>query len=451
MLKKLTRPLALFVAVFLLAALLPVASAYAEGGVLAVTEQPTDDPDHIKIVKESDGETITDAEAVFCVEFFPNETCGGSPARTWFYKTIDGYTLLNDKTYYLASCAGGTSDALFEGEDGLPTLPLGSIRVTEEQAPEGYLKSDFKLEGRITQPSTGADAVFTWTSQADNIIRYAEDAAYIQNDHIKGTLKILKRDKYEDIPLSGAGFRILDAEGQTVTEGYTDQNGEVTFPDLLYGQYQYQEFKAPKGYKLDGNTYPFSITENGVTVEKTAADLRHEGTLQVKKQDVDGGALGGAVFLLEYSTDKGGTWAPIFSREAGDDHVTPGGCTSAGLDNGQLTTGEDGTVTFTGLRADGSILYRLTETKAPEGFSLPGGSLYAGTLPVETDNTRAEDSEVLDDGKTLCYTLYVTATDSSVFRLPETGGAGFALLPLTLVLAAAPIIFFMSKFKEENE
>lgn len=449
MLKKLTRPLALFLAVFLLAALLPTASAYAAGGVLAVTEQPTDDPDEIRIVKESDGKTITDAEAIFRVEFFTNTNCSGSPARTWFYKTIDGYTLLNDRTYYLASCAGGTSDALYEGAAGLPTLPLGSIRVTEEQAPEGYLKSDFRLEGRITQPSTGADAVFAWTSQADNVIRYEADAAYIHNEPIRGNLKIIKRDKYEDIPLAGAGFRILDAEGQTVTEGTTNEQGEVTFPDLLYGEYQYQEIKAPKGYKLDGNIYPFSITENGVTVTKEAEDLRRSGTLQVKKQDVDGSALGGAVFLLEYSTDKGGSWASVFSREAGDDHVTPGGCTSPGLDNGQLTCGEDGTVTFTGLRADGSILYRLTETVAPEGFSLLGGSLYAGTLPVETDNTRAEDSEVFD-GKTLCYTLYVTATDSSVFRLPETGGRGFVLLPFALVLAAAPIIF-MKRKKEEHE
>ena len=54
------------------------------------------------------------------------------------------------------------------------------------------------------------------------------------------------------------------------------------------------------------------------------------------------------------------------------------------------------------------------------------------------------------DGKTLCYTLYVTATDSSVFRLPETGGRGFVLLPFALVLAAAPIII-MKRKKEEHE
>ena len=150
MLKKLTRPLALFLAVFLLAALLPSASAYAAGGVLAVTEQPTDDPDEIRIVKESDGKTITDAEAVFRVEFFPNTNCSGSPARTWFYKTVNGEVKLGSRSYFLDEYGGQKSSPLYENALKMPTLPLGSIRVTEEQAPEGYLKSDFRLEGRIT-------------------------------------------------------------------------------------------------------------------------------------------------------------------------------------------------------------------------------------------------------------------------------------------------------------
>lgn len=180
-----------------------------------------------------------------------------------------------------------------------------------------------------------------------------------------------------------------------------------------------------------------------MTVTKEQTDKRRDGTLQVLKQDADGSALSGAAFLLEFSVDNGDTWQPVTAREAGD-NVTVGGCTSPGLTEGQLTTGPDGTVTFTGLRADGNTLYRLTETVAPEGMALLGEPLYVGTLPVEVTGASAADSETVD-GKTYCYTLYVTATDTAVFRLPETGGNGMELLPLALLLAFSPILLIRKK------
>lgn len=444
--KNLKRLVPLVLAVVLVMGTVSTLHARAAGGI-TVTEQPAADPDEIKIVKESSGKTITTGTAIFKVEYFANDSWSGKATRTWYYKTINGVTSLNSKTYFLATSDFGKSDAMYEYL-GQPTIPLGTIRVTEAQAPEGYLKSNFQLDGKITQPSNGKDAVFAWTSKAGGTIRYVADTAYIHNDQIKGNLKIVKRDAYEDKPLSGAGFRILDKDGKTVTEGYTDKNGEVTFKDLVYGDYFYQEFEAPLGYKLDETKYPFSITENGVTVTKTQTDKRRDGTIQVKKLDTDGSAVPGAVFLLEYSTDKGGTWSPVKARAAGDD-ITIGGCTSPGLKNGQLTTGTDGTATFTGLRADSEIVYRLTETEAPEGMTLLGGPIYVGTLPVKVKNLKAEDSQIIDN-TAYCYTLYVTATDSSVFRLPETGGASFTFLPLAMLPAAVPIILIKRK-KEVSE
>lgn len=439
------RIIALAIALVLLFGVVPAANAFADS-TITVKETPTDDPDYIKIVKESDGKTITDGTAIFKVEFFPNDSRSGTPARTWYYKTIDGYTLLNDESY-VTSGAFGTSDPLYKNDLGLPTIPLGSIRITEAQAPEGYLKSDFKLEGKVTQPSTGADAEFRWTTQADSTIRYERDAAHVNNIPIKGNLTIIKKDAYEDIYLSGAGFRVLDGGSNTVAEGYTDRSGEVTFENLPYGKdYTYREFKPPMGFKPDDTLYPFEITENGVTVVKEKLNVRRPGAIQVKKQDANGGALRGAAFLLEYSTDEGGTWFPVKYREESDE-ITRGGCTSPDLIDGQLTTGDDGIVTFTGLRADSKILYRLTETVAPEGMSLIGGSLYVGTLPVESDNIYAGDAEVFDS-TAYVYTLYVTATDNSLFRLPETGGGNFSLLPFAMLLAAAPITLIFIKRKE---
>ena len=174
--------------------------------------------------------------------------------------------------------------------------------------------------------------------------------------------------------------------------------------------------------------------------------MRRTGTLQVTKKDTDGSLLSGAAFLLEFSTDGGKTWKPVVSRTA-DSEVSRGGCTSEGLVNGQLMTGENGRVRFEGLRADGLILYRLTETKAPEGHSLIGGTLYSGTLPVESENIYANDAEVFDS-KAFVYSVFVTAVDDSLYRLPDSGGSGFAYLPVVMLLAAAFITMIFTKRKE---
>ena len=314
-------------------------------------------------------------------------------------------------------------------EDGKLTftgLLLGSYALQETATLEGFVLDSTPIPVEVTEHGK------TYTVTANNT-------------PIRGNLKIIKRDAYEDTPLSGAGFRLFDSGGHLIDDGYTDANGELTFESLLYGSYLYQEFCPPKGYELDDTVYPFSITEHGVTVLQERSNLRRPGTLEVKKQDQNGRALAGATFLLEYSTDNGASWTAVFSRDG--DNIQAGGCTSSGLSDGQLTTGDGGGVTFSGLRADSEILYRLTETQAPVGHSLLGSPLYVGTLPVEITG-EAADSETVD-GVTYCYTLYVTATDDPLFRIPETGGAGFAWLPLFMGFMTMPYI--ITKRKDESE
>lgn len=270
------------------------------------------------------------------------------------------------------------------------------------------------------------------------------------NRLIKGSLELIKKDKFEEIFLSGAGFRLYDSNGNQVAEGYTDTFGKLSFHDLVYGDYTYQEFKAPMGFKLDETVYPLEIREDGVTVTHTCDNERRPGTIEVKKQDVNGNPFTGVAFLLEYSTDKGSTWQPVFPRDPDEADITRGGCTSPGLADGQLVTDESGKVRFSGLRADGKILYRLTETAAPEGYALMAGSLYVGTLPIETGNIYASDAEVFG-AKAFVYTLLITATNDPVFRMPETGGSGLGYLPLAILLCAAPIPIITKKSKRKGE
>ena len=332
--------------------------------------------------------------------------------------------------HFILTDSGGNTVA--EGDtdgDGKLTftgLLPGSYALQETATREGFVLDSTPIPVEVTEHGK------TYTVTA-------------KNTPIRGNLKIVKRDAYEDTPLSGAGFRLFDSGGHLIAEGYTDSNGELTFESLLYGSYLYQEFCPPKGYELDDTVYPFSITEHGVTITQERSNLRRPGTLEVKKQDQNGRALAEATFLLEYSTDNGASWTAVFSRDG--DNIQAGGCTSSGLSDGQLTTGSSGSVTFSGLRADSEILYRLTETQAPVGHSLLGSPLYVGTLPVEIGG-EAADSETVDD-VTYCYTLYVTATDDPIFRIPETGGAGFAWLPLFMGFMTMPYIYV--KRKDERE
>ena len=332
------------------------------------------------------------------------------------------FKLLDSTGALISEAVTGT-----EGKITFTGMALGSYTLQETETAEGYILNSDPIPVQLTENGKTVGISVT-------------------NTPSRGNLKLVKKDAYGNTPLAGAGYTLMDETGRKLAEGYTDANGELLFENLLRGDYQVQEFAAPKGYTLDSRIYPVSVTAENVSETKT--DLRRSGTLEVRKQDEKNRPLAGATFKLEYSTDNGTTWTPVQSR--GGDNVTAGGCTSPGLNSGQLTTDSGGSVSFTGLRADSAILYRLTETQAPEGYSLIGTPLYTGTLPVETTKQNTEDSETVD-GKTYCYTLYVTATDDPTYRLPETGGSGFGLLSLFMPILALPFIIKPHRRKEDCE
>ena len=309
-----------------------------------------------------------------------------------------------------AVAASGTT-----GSDGtllLNNLPLGSYSLKETQTVSGYALKAESIPVSITQNGQTVEVSVT-------------------NDPVIGSLKIIKKAAGEDTPLSGAGYRLFSQDGTQLSEGYTNDAGELLFEGIPYGSgYYYQEFAAPKGFVLDEGKYPLAVTETESAVVKTHENRRREGTLQVLKQDHQGQPLSNALFLLEYSQDNGKTWTPVTSRASGD-AVKLGGCTSFGLTNGQLVSGADGKAVFTGLRADGSTIYRVTETRAPQGYSMMADPLYVGTLPVAVSDANIADSETVD-GTVYTYSLYITATDNPIYRLPETGGHGFRLFPIGL-------------------
>ena len=265
-----------------------------------------------------------------------------------------------------------------------------------------------------------------------------DTAITVKEQIIKGKLAIVKQDALTETPLVGAVFSVMDETGATVTEATTGEDGTATVEELPYGAYTAKETKAPDGYQLDETVFDFAITEDGQVITLTRENIYCVGSISVHKVNIQGQDLSGAVYLLEYSED-GGTWNPVTFR----DGATPtiGGCTTLGLENGQLTTGEDGTVLYDGLVANGKVQYRLTEIKAPEGMSLLKDPVYTGVLPAEGEAGPL-------------YEVTFTVTDTRTTTLPQTGASGLVKLvtfgTALVGLAGAAGIFYTYNYKRRK-
>lgn len=87
------------------------------------------------------------------------------------------------------------------------------------------------------------------------------------DEKIVGSLEITKTDVATGELIPNCGFEILDADMNVIVQGYTDENGKATFPELEYGDYFYREFDAPAGYLIDEEAYPFAIREHHEVVK----------------------------------------------------------------------------------------------------------------------------------------------------------------------------------------
>ena len=277
--------------------------------------------------------------------------------------------------------AEGYTDA--NGKLTFTGLKLGSYTCKEFQAPAGYELDD-----------TVFPIVLNQNGQILKVTR--------ENKLITGSIEILKVDADTKQPLAGVVYRLFDADGNKITDGTTDANGKVTFDNLKPGKYSYQEISTVDGYQLDETKYDFSLTSENLNVKVTRENKPVKGCLTVRKVDVTGSPLAGAELLLETSTD-GQTWTEV----------------------GKITTDKTGIAKWDDLKIGAQ--YRITEVKAPAGYTLMTEPLFTGVL----DNTNSD--------------VTITACNSAGFVLPFTGGVGFTTYFLLAALALMASIYFCKK------
>ena len=234
----------------------------------------------------------------------------------------------------------------------------------------------------------------------DPVRAYIKIKATVTED--KGSLTINKVDADTGKALAGVTYWLYDASGNKVADVTTGTDGMAVFSDLPLGSYTYQEISAPEGYVVDDTKYQITITTGTLNITETRTNTMAKGSITVRKVDVTGSPLAGAELLLETSTD-GQTWAEVSI----------------------ITTDKTGVAKWDNLKI--GVQYRITEVKAPAGYTLMTEPLFTGTL----DNTNPD--------------VTITACNSAGFVLPFTGGVGFTPYILFAALMLCMGIYFCKK------
>lgn len=286
-----------------------------------------------------------------------------------------------------------------------------TVTATKDAAAQlnGYISSDYgyalDVEGTesvLLEPSNGSNyqACAALTSLPDPVWAYIHFKVKIVEE--KGSLTINKVDAETGKALAGVTYRLYDSTGKKVADVTTGANGKAVFADLPQGKYSYQEISAPSGYVADNTKYQITITATVLNITHKRTNALAKGSITVRKVDVTGSPLAGAELMLETSAD-GKTWTEV----------------------GRITTDSTGVAKWSDLKVGAQ--YRVTETKAPAGYTLLTEPLFTGVL----------DSNNRD--------ITITACNNAGFALPFTGGTGFTTYFLFAALMLCVGVYFCKK------
>lgn len=240
------------------------------------------------------------------------------------------------------------------------------------------------------------------------VIRAHEKTTLEFVNNYSGRISIQKSVEPEGT-LEGWKFKITDADGKEVSGSpfTTDKDGKILTGNLTPGDYTVEEVLANDS--LYTGEAPKTVTVvAGKTAEVSFLNKLRTGKITIRKVDTKDEPLAGATFLLEGSED-GNLWYPVLPGSNGI--CILGERSEENLTAASKTSGEDGLLTWENLPI--TLQYRITETKAPEGYTLLKEAAFAGTLPTDTLELRVVNGEA--------------------FALPKTGATSLTVLSFAVV------------------
>ena len=266
----------------------------------------------------------------------------------------------------------------------------------------------------VDESATHLDWVFDQSTHVVTI-KAGETVTVVSENTQLGQFRIIK-----DMPDGGSvagwefdAYRLGDSENTFIGTFTTGEDGTILSGYIEEGDYLIYEKIPEDSLYVNETENPQTVTVvPGETAAVTFTNRLRPGRIDALKMDLMGEPRAGAEFLLEWSED-GTAWYPVSYSET----MAKGGCSSADLTDGRLTSGENGVASFDGLHP--ALYYRLTETKAPDGLALQADHAFEGKLPQDA-----------------AFTITVTVINGPEFELPKTGASSGMILRIAGLAAA---------------
>lgn len=279
-----------------------------------------------------------------------------------FQKDSDGNRILE----YDADALVATLTTDENGEAYLSDLPLGSYRIVEVTAPEGFVLNE-----------SAQTVTFTYADQNTPVVK---QEAVFTNERQKVEVSVIKQDAVTKAEVAGAVFGLYAKEdilshGEVIVEADTllgkalsEEDGKAVFAlDVPFGNYYIKELTAPAGYVSSDQVLELTAAYQGqdIKVVELESVFENEPTrISVKKTDLTTGVeLSGATLTV---LDKDGNVVDTWKSVKGEEHMIE-----------RLTVGET---------------YTLREELAPYGY-LQAEEI---TFTVE-DTAEVQKVEMKDD------------------------------------------------------
>lgn len=352
--------------------------------VINATDKPVDDPINVILKKEND-ENVAIKGAVYCIEYYPGiQTYSESEAQIKHSGTVSKWyfeTDANGSVRFTSSptASGYTSSPFFKTPLGVRTIPLGTVVMYEEKAPDNYKKSGTHWVFQVKQDGEGG-------------------VAYLYDSTGK---------KYDD--------------GTTVSDTNAPKFIDTPIPVNLTVQ------------KKNGNPSPAQGSTGDVTLEGAVFGL------YVKRDIVDESTGETKVKAENYSVDTPLTHSdgtPVIDPTTGKQVVAKAGTAKAIRIS--VATGKDGKIDFNGLfPAKNADDYYVVELCAPKDFYR---DKTEHPVDLRDNRTDAEKSNVnytalskhLDVTnqpimQPIHVKKYVPVKDGNTTKIEPLNGAGFSV------------------------